>query len=66
MTQMFLSYLDENDKKIEGFFEVTDPNENGFIVFRTSKNLVHIPLNRVLKMKQEISNKEDEINGNRM
>ena len=60
MTQMFLSYLDENDKKVEGFFDVTNTNENGFIVFKTSKNLVHIPLSRVLKIKQDISNKEGE------
>ena len=59
MTQMFVSYKDENDKIISGLFDVTDTNENGFIVFKTSKNLVHIPLSRVLKIKQDISNKEE-------
>jgi len=58
MTQMFVSYKDENDKIISGFFDVISLNENGFLVFNTSRNRVRIPLERVLKIKEDIRDKE--------
>jgi len=57
MTQMFISYKDENEKIISGFFDIVDMNENGFLVFNTSKNKVRIPLTRILKIKEDISDK---------
>jgi len=54
MTQMFVSYKDESDRVISGFFDVIDLNENGFLVFNTSRNKVRIPLDRVLKIKEEM------------
>ena len=59
MTQMFISYKDENDETISGYFDVLDLNENGFIVFNTSKNKVRIPLTRVLKTKEDIRYEEE-------
>ena len=51
---MFVSYKDENDKTISGFFEVVDENRNGFIVFSSSDNETSIPLTRVLKTKKKL------------
>jgi len=56
---MWLSFLDEDGEKKEGFFEVINENENGFIVFYTTNNKVKIPLVRVLKIKQKIGAKKE-------
>ena len=47
----FLVYLEYNDKKVEGYFEIINSNE--FLVeFKTdSGNIIKIPRNRVLKEK---------------
>ena len=51
LRKKFLVYLEDNDNKIEGYFEVLKSNE--FIVeFKTdSGNVIIIPRNRVLKEK---------------
>jgi len=48
----FLVYLEDNDKKVEGYFEIINSNE--FLVeFKTdSGNVIKIPRNRVLKEKE--------------
>jgi len=58
MTQMFLSYKDENEQIVSGYFDVINENEDGFIVFKTSRNVVSIPLVRVLKKKKDIRNED--------
>ncbi len=60
MLKMFVSYKDEDEKIISGYFDVINLNEDGFLVFNTSKNKVRIPLDRVLKIKEDISNEEEE------
>lgn len=52
--KIFVSYKDEKDETISGFFEVIDENRNGFIVFKTSDNETSIPLSRVLKLKKKL------------
>jgi len=52
--KMFVSYKDENDELISGYFEVTDENRNGFIVFKSGSNETSIPLSRVLKLKKKL------------
>jgi len=48
----FISFLDENDNKIEGWFEVLE--DNGiYIKFITSTNILTIPYSRVLKIKEK-------------
>ena len=59
MTQMFVSYKDESEHIISGYFDIIDLNENGFLVFNTSKNKIRIPLDRVLKIKEDIGFKEE-------
>lgn len=49
---VFLSYLDENDFKIEGMFEIVYLDSN-LIKFRTKGNIITLPTARILKMKQK-------------
>lgn len=47
----FIAFLDEEDKKIEGWFEVLI--DNGiFIKFKTASNILTIPYSRILKIKE--------------
>ena len=52
--KMFVSYKDENDKLVSGYFDVIDPNRDGFIVFKSGENETSIPLVRVLKTKKKL------------
>ena len=48
----WIAYLDENDEKREGFFEVI--LDNGIIIkFKTASNIITIPYNRILKIKEK-------------
>ena len=52
--KMFVSYKDEKDEIISGYFDVINPNRDGFIVFKSGENETSIPLNRVLKTKKKL------------
>tara|TARA_R100000750_G_C2344377_1_gene95644 strand:- start:2404 stop:2598 length:195 start_codon:yes stop_codon:yes gene_type:complete len=48
---VFIAYLDEEDNKIEGMFKLL--LNNGVIVkFETKNNIITIPYNRILKIKE--------------
>ena len=48
----WIAYLDENDEKREGFFEVI--LDNGIIIkFKTASNIITIPYSRILKIKEK-------------
>lgn len=49
----FISFYDDKGKLVEGYFEVLEENES-FIKFKTQKNILTIPMNRVLKIKERI------------
>jgi len=49
----FISYLDDNDEKIEGFFSIVESNEI-FIKFKSGLNLITIPYSRILKIKEKL------------
>jgi len=51
----FISYLDENNKKVEGMFEIVQMNQN-FVIVRTKKNLITLPISRILKIKEGLDN----------
>lgn len=53
MVDTFLSYLDDNDKIISGFFEIIEINQ-AYIKFKTKNNEILLPINRILKIKKEI------------
>ena len=48
----FLSYLDENNNKIEGIFEIIYL-DSSLIKFRTKGNILTLPTARILKLKQK-------------
>lgn len=45
-------FLDENDNKKELFVDIIKI-ENSYVTFKTSSNLITIPINRVLKIKRK-------------
>jgi uncharacterized protein (UPF0248 family) len=47
----FVSYIDENGKKIDGFYEILEITIN-FVILSTDKNILKIPIHRVLKIKE--------------
>lgn len=52
MKRAFLSYLDDNDQKINGFVDILEFDKS-FIKFQTDKNVITIPSSRILKLKEE-------------
>ena len=55
---IFIAYLDEQDNRIEGYFKLL--LDNGIIIkFETGKNIITIPYNRVLKIKEKIDEVRD-------
>lgn len=49
----FVCYLDDNDKKVEGYFEIVETN-SGYIKMRTGKNELTIPMTRIKKVKRSV------------
>lgn len=47
----YICYLDDNDQKVDGFVEILDSN-SAFVKFSTNKNVLTIPFNRVIKIKE--------------
>jgi len=48
----YISYLDDNDKKVSGYFDMLEQSKN-FIKIQSGKNIIIIPYHRVLKIKIE-------------
>ncbi len=51
---VFLSYLDENDIKREGYVELVYL-DSSMIKFKTKGNLISLPTSRILKLKQKLN-----------
>jgi len=51
--EVFIVYLGENGEKIEAY--VTIIEVNGFVKFKTNQNIISIPRERVLKIKERCS-----------
>jgi len=51
--QVFLSYLDENDIKREGYVTLVHL-DSSMIKFKTRGNLIILPTIRILKMKKKL------------
>ena len=47
----FISYLNDDDKKIEGYVILIEQTDN-YIRFKTGSNIITIPYNRLLKLKE--------------
>ena len=59
MKLKFISFYDDKDKLVEGYFEVIEENENS-IKFKTAKNILTIPMHRICKIKEKIEEGENE------
>lgn len=51
MEERHISFLDENDQKITGWFEIVEQKEFS-ITFKTLNNTITIPMHRILKIKK--------------
>ena len=47
----FISYKDDDDNIIKGYFDVIEQNDN-YLKFESGKNQITIPWNRVIKVKE--------------
>lgn len=47
----FISYKDDNDEVIRGYFEIIQETGN-FLKFQSGRNRITIPWNRILKFKE--------------
>ena len=48
----YVSFIDDNDEKVSGYFEMLEQNPN-FIKIQSGKNIIIIPYHRVLKIKMK-------------
>jgi hypothetical protein len=53
MQRAFLVYLDDNEQKREASVDIVELNVS-FLRFATNKNIITIPISRVIKMKEEL------------
>lgn len=49
----FLSYKDDSDEKIEGYFKILEETSN-YIKFKSGSNEITLPWNRILKIKTKL------------
>lgn len=54
--KIWISYLDDNNKRITGFFERISESNN-FIKLKSNSNIITIPYHRILKVKEDIQMK---------
>jgi len=50
--QVFLSYLNDDGHVISGYVILLKCN--GFVVFKTNQNIISIPRERILKIKEKV------------
>ena len=50
--EAFISYLNDDGQVTSAYVELLECN--GFVVFKTSQNIIRIPSSRVLKIKERI------------
>lgn len=53
--EVFVSFLDEQNIKVEGWFQLIEESSN-FIKIQTGSNLLTIPFSRILKVKERLNN----------
>jgi len=49
----FVVYLDEDNEKQQGYFQIIDRESRAGIRIKTSKNIITIPHHKVLKIKEK-------------
>ncbi len=51
MKKIFVSYIDDDDSKVEGYFELIEENKE-FIKIKSGKNIITLPYHRIKKIKE--------------
>ncbi len=51
--EVFIVYLEDNNQSVSAYVKIIDIKE-GMITFQTNKNLITLPLSRILKIKEGI------------
>jgi len=51
--KIFITYLDDNDKQVSGFVDLIEITDT-LVAFSTTKNIVKIPMHRLLKIKETL------------
>jgi len=52
--EVFISYLNDDGNILNAYVEILEIN--GFVKFRTNRNIISIPVSRVLKIKESDTN----------
>lgn len=55
----YIKYLDDNGIECDGWYVILTKNLN-FIEFETNDNIITLPWNRILKVKQKKNNGDDD------
>lgn len=50
----FVSFLDDNDKVISGFFDIVELNSN-YVKLKSGRNIITLSWLRIKKIKQEVT-----------
>ncbi len=58
ISKKFISYKDDNDEVVNGYFEIIQETGN-YLKFLSGRNRITIPWNRILKFKESSNNMED-------
>ena len=50
-TKTFISYLDDNDEQVDGYFDLIEIT-TAYVKFSNEKNTLTIPIHRIKKVKE--------------
>jgi len=53
--EVFLIYLEDNNEPVSAYVHIIDIKE-GLITFQTNKNILTLPVSRILKIKERAEN----------
>ncbi len=53
--EIWISYIDDNDLEVKGFFRLIEQNQN-YIKIRSGSNILTIPYHKINKIKEKIKN----------
>ena len=51
----FVSYLNDDNQKVEGYFDILEINQS-FIKIKSGSSTIIIPIHRLLKLKEGVQN----------
>jgi hypothetical protein len=51
--EVFIIYLEDNNRQVSAYVYIQNINE-GLITFKTNKNIITLPVNRIIKIKESL------------